>query len=282
MDQQLLDVFAKHGYHDNLCNKIIFGDSVPENTPPGVREFYQLLRKLLTKVSGHKQEREFITVALFDPLLTIMGAHYPCMSCIFTHLFIQDGDVKEYSLEDWSFPTTKLSMSKRLKLMMAFVMLNLLKAFRSMTGIKLGPAFIDHIAFPIWRPAIWTSPKVPKYFGYVGVAHPEVPKGFHPVDISRSSRYHNGLMIRECPTPHMIPKENYQLQHRHGLQGLAKLMTMSFIDIDSSKRICRYYTTQGCTRMYRWQELVDDPRALAEIKSKIIIRVRTDYDQSTI
>jgi len=44
--------------------------------------------------------------------------------------------------------------------------------------------------------------------------------------------------------PDIHKAEDYVAHHRHGLHTLARLMTLSFIDIDSKARTFRYYAVQ--------------------------------------
>jgi len=50
MDQQLLNLLTNLGFQDFQCNKIVFGDIVPEESKPGEREFLQLLHDVLQQV----------------------------------------------------------------------------------------------------------------------------------------------------------------------------------------------------------------------------------------
>ena len=52
------------------------------------------------------------------------------------------------------------------------------------------------------------------------------------------------------------------------------MMIVSFIDINSTNRTFRFYCIQGCSRLYRWEELAEDRRVLDEIRAKIIIKGR--------
>jgi hypothetical protein len=56
--------------------------------------------------------------------------------------------------------------------------------------------------------------------------------------------YNNCVMIRETPDPELLACEDYEKHHVHGLQGLAELLTLSFIDIDSAARTFRFYCIQ--------------------------------------
>jgi len=50
MDQYFLDLLTVMGFHDYQCNKIIFGDCVPEKSKAGERAFYDLLKEVMMKV----------------------------------------------------------------------------------------------------------------------------------------------------------------------------------------------------------------------------------------
>jgi len=130
--------------------------------------------------------------------------------------FSKDGDVEDYDL-DADFPRHKLPPKLRRQMVAGFVKLNIIKGVRCM-GIKVGPDYLKHVPFPVWRPTIWRQPKVEKYWGFVGIAHPENQKAFHPIDYVRSSRYHNAVLIRECPEPEVMACEDYTKHHYHGLK----------------------------------------------------------------
>jgi hypothetical protein len=51
-------------------------------------------------------------------------------------------------------------------------------------------------------------------------------------------------MIQETPCPELHKEEDYIAHHQHGLRTLARLMTLSFIDIDSKARTFRFYAVQ--------------------------------------
>lgn len=51
-------------------------------------------------------------------------------------------------------------------------------------------------------------------------------------------------MIRETPVPDVHAGEDYVAHHEHGLHTLARLMSLSFIDIDAEKRTFRFYCVQ--------------------------------------
>jgi hypothetical protein len=59
------------------------------------------------------------------------------------------------------------------------------------------------------------------------------------------------VFIQETPVPEIHAGEDYVAHHHHGLRTLARLMTLSFIDIDSAKRTFRFYGVQVCSRRWR-------------------------------
>ncbi|KAI8471996.1 MAG: hypothetical protein J3K34DRAFT_218294 [Monoraphidium minutum] len=96
----------------------------------------------------------------------------------------------------------------------------------------------------------------------------------HPYDLIVSSRYHNGVMVQETPCPDIHAAEDYVAHHHHGLRTLARLMTLSFIDVDSARRTFRFYGVQGCSRLYRWEELEQDPHVAKAICTKVQVKGR--------
>jgi len=120
-------------------------------------------------------------------------------------------------MEDWNFPTYPLPATYQFKMMAAFAGMNVLKFMRYL-GVRLGPDFIDYIPFPIWRPAVWRTPKVGKGFAFVGIPQPEIPDAPHPFDYARSTRYNSCVMIRETPDPDVLSSEDYLKHNMHGIR----------------------------------------------------------------
>jgi len=56
MDQRLLDILNDLGLHDSQCNKLIFGDAMPEESKPSEKEFFELLKGLMMEVSTRHLE----------------------------------------------------------------------------------------------------------------------------------------------------------------------------------------------------------------------------------
>jgi hypothetical protein len=52
-------------------------------------------------------------------------------------------------------------------------------------------------------------------------------------------------MVQETPVPDVHAGEDYVAHHHHGLRTLARLMTLSFIDVDSARRTFRFYGVQA-------------------------------------
>ena len=132
-------------------------------------------------------------------------------------VLVQDGDVEDYDLGDMNIPRHKLPSSLRRQMVTGFIKLNVIKGIRCM-GIKVGPDYLKHVPFPVWRPAVWKQSKVEKYWGFIGIPHPDKKKAFHPIDYVRSARYNNGVMVRECPDPEVLACEDYTRHHLHGLK----------------------------------------------------------------
>lgn len=107
---------------------------------------------------------------------------------LFVQLVGKEADVTLYSSDANTFPRTALPASMQYQLKAAFVGMNVLKLLRSGLGLDIGPSFLDHMKFPIWRPPIWAQGKAPKFFTFLGVAQPHVPGSPHPHDYARSSR----------------------------------------------------------------------------------------------
>ena len=88
-------------------------------------------------------------------------------------------------------------------------------------------------------------------------------------------------MICETPDAELHRCEDYVAHHNHGLHTLARLMTLSFIDVDSARRTFRFYCVQGCSRLYSWDEL-DDPEVAAAVRTKVMVKGRVprtkDFD----
>jgi len=59
-------------------------------------------------------------------------------------------------------------------------------------------------------------------------------------------------------------------------------MSLSFIEIDSTKRVFRFYCIQGRSRLYHYDELTNGSIALDELKSKIIVKGRIPRTQDFI
>ncbi|GBF97036.1 hypothetical protein Rsub_09509 [Raphidocelis subcapitata] len=181
---------------------------------------------------------------------------------------LERNGAQSYGFDD--FPSFELSAYERRKLQGKFLAMNVLKVLRYF-GVTWGPSFIEHIGIPIWRPSFWNNRKAEKYVAYVGVAPAEHGHIFHPYDLIISSRFHNGVMIQETPVPQVHAGEDYVAHHHHGLHTLARLMTLSFIDIDSERRTFRFYG--GCSRLYRWEEL-EDPHVARAICTKVQLKGR--------
>ena len=80
-------------------------------------------------------------------------------------------------------------------------------------------------------------------------------------------------MIRETPDPALHACEDYVRHHMHGLQSIARMLTLAFIDIDSTARTFRIYQVQGCSRLYGWDELAD-PRVARALAAKVFVKGR--------
>jgi len=80
-------------------------------------------------------------------------------------------------------------------------------------------------------------------------------------------------MIREAPDPALHACEDYVAHHMHGLRSIARMLTLSFIDVDSAARTFRVYQVQGCSRLYGWDELAD-PRVARALAAKVFVKGR--------
>lgn len=80
-------------------------------------------------------------------------------------------------------------------------------------------------------------------------------------------------MIREAPDPALHASEDYVAHHMHGLRSIARMLTLAFIDIDSSAKTFRIYQVQGCSRLYGWDELAD-PRVARALCAKVFVKGR--------
>ena len=80
-------------------------------------------------------------------------------------------------------------------------------------------------------------------------------------------------MVRETPVPAIHAGEDYVAHHMHGLQSIARLLTLAFIDVDSTQRTFRVYQVQGCSRLYGWDELAD-PRVARAVAAKVFVKGR--------
>ena len=52
------------------------------------------------------------------------------------------------------------------------------------------------------------------------------------------------------------------------------MLALSFIDVDPVKRVFRFYCIQGCSRLYHFDELLQDRKVIEATKSKIIVKVQ--------
>jgi len=123
-------------------------------------------------------------------------------------------DVRE--LESDTFPTEYLPALHQYKMAAAFFGMNVVKVLRNV-GLTIGPEFIDHLSFPIWRPAVWREKKIAKGWSFIGIPQPEIPSAPHPFDFARSTRYTNCVVIRETPDPETMAGEDYLKHHKHGI-----------------------------------------------------------------
>ena len=80
-------------------------------------------------------------------------------------------------------------------------------------------------------------------------------------------------MVRQTPVPAIHACEDYVAHHMHGLQSIARLLTLAFIDVDSTQRTFRVYQVQGCSRLYGWDELAD-PRVARAVAAKVFVKGR--------
>lgn len=74
---------------------------------------------------------------------------------LFVKLVGKEADVTLYSSDANTFPRQPLPASMQYQLKAAFIGMNVLKLLRSGLGLDVGPSFLDHMTFPIWRPPIW-------------------------------------------------------------------------------------------------------------------------------
>jgi len=153
----------------------------------------------------------------------------------------QDENIKSYTLDDRKeFLTEEVPPSYRYQMMAAFAGINAFKLLRSL-GIRLGPNFIDHVQFPLWRPAIWENAKVPKGYAFVGIPQPEIPDALHPFDFARSTRYNNCISIRESPDPELLSSEDYLRHHQHGIQVCVHInLFRAFHNIELHQLSCEF------------------------------------------